>query len=43
METKKILSQAAHRFLCPESFGKVRQSRNDGLTCALRGISTPGK
>ena len=40
-ETRRILSQAASQFLCPEVSGQVTQRRSGGLTCAHRLMSTP--
>ena len=42
-ESRKILSQAALCFLCPEGSGQVPLSRSSSLTCVHRLLSTPGK
>jgi hypothetical protein len=43
VETGRILSQAASRFLCPGGSGQVPWSRSGGPTCAHRCVSTPGR
>jgi hypothetical protein len=42
-ETRRILSQAAPRFLCPEVPRYVPWSRSGGLTCVHRCARTPGR
>ena len=42
-ETGRILSQSAPHFLCPEGSGQVPLRVSDGLTCAHRLVSTPGR
>ena len=41
IETRRLLSQASHRFLCPEGSRRVPLSSSDGFTCAHRLVCTP--
>ena len=43
METRRILSQAASQFLCPEGSGQVLQKISGGLLCVHRCASRPGR
>jgi hypothetical protein len=43
MKTRRLLSQTASHFLCPECSGWVPLSRSGGLTCAYRYVNIPGR